>query len=179
MVTQTKKKPAKKTVKKNKGGSKKGVKRGRYKKRVPIKAVDKNGGNQGKKKHVLKDEQIKQLRAAAAAGCTYVEMAAHIGVSRETLHKRREDQSGVQSAIDIGKAQGCIKAKNKLFKAWDDVSISNFKQVHLNALLYWLNNNTEFKTQLEVLDGQNVPKDIDINDDDAVAKYLESIKKPT
>jgi len=153
---------------------------GRVNKKVtPKKKATKKGDNRGNNKLVLSGDQIKQLEAAAAAGCTYNEMAAHISVTQDTLRRIREEQSGVQEAINTGKAKGAVKAKNRLFEVGVNTAPSKFKQVHLNALMYYLNNNTEFSTQLELNEGTAIPKDVDVNDDEAVATYLKMIKKPT
>ena len=154
-----------------------GKKRGTYKATAPKKKKDKRGGNRGNAKLVLSDEQIEVLGKAAGIGCNYHEMAQSVGINQDTLRRCREEQSGVQEAITLGKAKGCIKAKNNLFSI-ATVAPSKAKQVNLNALVYFMNNNTEFSTQLEVNEGTNIPKDVDVTDDEAVKTYLEMIKKP-
>lgn len=173
-----KKSPAiKKNGKPHKPHNRTGEKRGTYKSAAPKRKRDKNGGNKGNKVIVLTESQIGELTKTAAVGCTYQEMANHIGIDRDTLRARREDQSGVQEAINKGKALGTAKAKNTLYSV-AMASPSKFKQVNLNALIYFLNNNSEFSSQLEVSEGTAIPKDVDIDDDEAVKSYLEMIKKP-
>jgi len=175
MTTPPKKKAAKKkVVRKKKQHINGSGKTGRVNKKV---APKKKGDGRGNNKLVVSEDQLNQLEAAAAAGCTYHEMAAHIGVNQDTLRRMREEQSGVQECIDKGKAKGAVKAKNRLFEV-ATISLSKFKQVNLNALTYYLNNNTEFTTQLELNEGTAIPKDVDVNDDEAVATYLKMIKKP-
>ena len=173
-----KKSPA---IKKNgvphKPHNKAGEKRGTYKSATPKRRKDKNGGNKGNKVIVLTKAQIEELTKVAAIGCTYQEMANHIGIDRDTLRARREDQSGVQEAINKGKSLGTTKGKNTLYTVATQ-SPSKFKQVNLNALIYFLNNCSEFSTQLEVNEGLAIPKDVDVDDDEAVANYLAMIKKP-
>ncbi len=148
------------------------------KKAAPKKKATKKNDGRGNKKTVITDDQKKQLMIAAASGCTYNEMALWIGISQDTLRRAREEQSGVQNVIDGGKAKGAVKAKNRLFDIGVNTPPSKFKQVHLNALTYFLNNNTEFSTQLELNEGTAIPKDVDINDEEAVSTYLAMIKKP-
>lgn len=172
------------TVKKKLGrpktpAKKKAVVRTRVNKKVaPRKRKAKDGTDRGRTKQVISIAMMKELESAAAIGCTYHEMAMSIGISRDVLRRCREEQSGIQDLIDSAKARGCVKAKNRLYQV-ATVSASQFKPVNMTALTYYLNNNTEFSTQLELGDGTQLPKDVDVTDDEAVASYLDMIKKPS
>ena len=170
---------AKKKISKKTPAKKKAVVRTRVnKKKAPKKRKAKDGTDRGRVKQVLSKKQLEELESAAAIGCTYHEMAQHIGIDRDTLRRIRDEQSGVQELIDAAKARGCVKAKNRLFQV-ATVPTSQFKPVNMTALTYYLNNNTEFSTQLDIGDGTQLPKDVDVTDDEAVATYLEMIKKPS
>ena len=144
--------PKKKVVKKKRGAKKtpakkKAVVRTRVNKKVaPRKAKDKSGGNRGRAKQVLSRMQMVELEDAASIGCTYHEMAQHIGIHRDTLRRAREEQSGVQELIDAAKARGCVKAKNRLYEV-ATVPVGLFKPVNMDALKYYLNNNNLFHKQ--------------------------------
>jgi len=172
------------TVKKKLGrpktpAKKKAVVRTRMNKKVaPQKKKDKNGGNRGNKKQIISRVMMTELETAAAIGCTYHEMAMSIGISRDTLRRCREEQSGIQELIDAAKARGCVKAKNKLYDVAVNIPTSDFKPVNMDALKYYLNNNSEFVTQLEVVDGKKLPDSIDETDEEAVKSYMDMIKKP-
>ena len=179
MATVKKKAAPKKRGAKKSPAKKKAVVRTRVNKKVvPRKKKDKNGGNRGNKKTVISRAMMKELESAAAIGCTYKEMAHAIGIGSDTLRRAREEQSGVQELIDAAKARGCVKAKNRLYQV-ATVPVGQFKPVNMTALTYYLNNNTEFSTQLELNDGTQLPKDVDVSDDEAVAAYLDMIKKPS
>jgi len=169
----------KKKVTKKKTAKKKAVVRTRVnKKKLPLKKKDKNGSDRGAKKKILSKPMLKQLEATAAFGGTYHEMAMSIGVCRDTLTRCRAEQSGVQELIDSAKARGCVVLKNRAYQV-ATVPVGKFKAVNWSALQYMLNNNTEFSTQLELSEGQGIPNDVDINDEEAVATYLNMIKKPS
>lgn len=164
MITKTKKKVVKKKA---------------TKKRVRKKRDGRLKEARGRKPIKLDAKQLKLLSNAAGSGCTYIEMAVHVGIGKDTLRELRDDaKTGVQKTIDRGKALGVIKAKHKLFKVATTMKAKDFKQVHLNALEYYLNNNSEYTTQLDVGDSQVIPASIDISDDDAVKAYMDTIKKP-
>ncbi len=158
---------------------KKAVVRTRINKKVaPRKSKDKNGGDRGCHKVVISKMMMVELESAAAIGCTYIEMARAIGINRDTLQRCREEQSGVQDLIDAAKARGCIKAKNKLYDVAVNIPTQDFKPVNMDALKYYLNNNSEFATQLEVVDGKKLPDSIDETDEEAVKSYMDMIRKP-
>ncbi len=157
---------------------KKAVVRTRINKKVaPRKSKDKNGGDRGCHKVIISKVMMKELESAAAIGCTYIEMARTIGIDRDTLQRCREEQSGVQELIDAAKSRGNVKAKNRLYQV-ATMPANDFKPVNMDALKYYLNNNTEFATQLEVVDGKKLPDSIDETDEEAVKSYMDMIKKP-
>lgn len=159
--------------------NKKAIKKKAVKKQVvPKRKKAKDGTDRGNNKAVLNKKMLGIIADAATIGCTYKEMALAVGLDADTLRRIRKEQKGVQEMIDTAKSLGCRKAKNKVYQLGVNTPLARYKEVHFKALQYFLNNNTEYSSQLEVHEGTAIPKDVDVSDEEAVTTYLEMIKKP-
>ena len=60
---------------------------------------------------------LKQVESLAANGLTQEQIAAALGISESTLHKRKQENTEFTAAIKRGKAKGIALVTNKLMES--------------------------------------------------------------
>ena len=60
---------------------------------------------------------LKQVESLAANGLTQEQIAAALGISESTLHKRKQENTDFTAAIKRGKAKGIALVTNKLMES--------------------------------------------------------------
>ena len=60
---------------------------------------------------------LKQVESLAANGLTQEQIAAALGISESTLHKRKKENTEFTAAIKRGKAKGIALVTNKLMES--------------------------------------------------------------
>lgn len=88
--------------------------------------------NRGIPKFVVTDRIAEQIEKYAALNLTLVDMAALLGVSVKTLHRRNKDCHLFKRAIRAGKAKGKFMATKGLME--------NVNRGNLKAQQYYLEN---------------------------------------
>ena len=80
---------------------------------------------------------LKQVEKLAMRGMNYQQISQALGISDDTLSRRREDQQGVQDAINVGRAKGIAMVSKKIFHGalTGDITASQMR-----AAEYWMNN---------------------------------------
>jgi len=63
---------------------------------------------------------LKQVESLAANGLTQEQIAAALGISESTLHKRKQENTDFTAAIKRGKAKGIALVTNKLMESIKD-----------------------------------------------------------
>jgi len=91
----------------------------------------------GKNRIAMITIDLDRIEIMAAQGMNYTQIAAALDISQDTLERRREDQQGVQAAIDRGKAKGIAIATTTLMRAVNGEKIHNSC---INAVKYFMNN---------------------------------------
>lgn len=99
-----------------------------------------NPGKRGRKEQpliVLSDDQLEQIEQMAAQGLNLSQIVQALDISHDTLQRRRDDQLGVQDAIDRGNAKGIAIVSGKLMSG---ITGEGFAPGVVQAIQYYLNN---------------------------------------
>jgi len=91
----------------------------------------------GKKSIAMITIDLKKVEKLAMRGLKYVEIAQVLNISEDTLQNRRNDQIGVQEAIDRGRALGVSMVAKKLFNG---ALTGNLNAGQMRAIEYYMNN---------------------------------------
>ena len=73
---------------------------------------------------------LKQVESLAANGLTQEQIAAALGISESTLHKRKKENTEFTAAIKRGKAKGIALVTNKLMES--------IKGGNMTAMIFFL-----------------------------------------
>ena len=60
---------------------------------------------------------LEKVEALAARGLTHQQIAHNLGISHDTLYKRKRTSAEFSDAIERGKAKGITQVANKLFES--------------------------------------------------------------
>lgn len=97
-----------------------------------------NPGSRGKQHKVEKVVDLDKVEQLAMQGLSQVQIAQALDISEDSLTRRREDQPGVQQAIDRGAAKGLAVVTDKLLKGI--AGDKGFAPGQVQAITYYLNN---------------------------------------
>ena len=87
---------------------------------------------------------LDQVERLAMRGLSYAQIARTLGISDDTLERRRNDQVGVQEAIDRGQAIGISMVAKKLFHG---AMTGNLTGPQMRAIEYYMNNRAGWSSQ--------------------------------
>ena len=91
---------------------------------------------------------LKQVESLAANGLTQEQIAAALGISESTLHKRKQENTEFTAAIKRGKAKGIAVVTNKLMES--------IKAGNITAMIFFLKTQAGWKeTNVQELTGTN------------------------
>lgn len=77
----------------------------------------------GRPRRIITDEHLRQIEVVAGLGLTMPEIARVIGISPETLKRRKRDMEEVEEAIAVGKAKAAMSVSRKLYQLATEGSI--------------------------------------------------------
>ena len=80
---------------------------------------------------------LKQVESLAANGLTQEQIAAALGISESTLHKRKKENTEFTAAIKRGKAKGIALVTNKLMES--------IKGGNMTAMIFFLKTQAGWK----------------------------------
>ena len=80
---------------------------------------------------------LKQVESLAANGLTQEQIAAALGISESTLHKRKQENTEFTAAIKRGKAKGIALVTNKLMES--------IKGGNMTAMIFFLKTQAGWK----------------------------------
>ena len=80
---------------------------------------------------------LKQVESLAANGLTQEQIAAALGISESTLHKRKQENPEFTAAIKRGKAKGIALVTNKLMES--------IKGGNMTAMIFFLKTQAGWK----------------------------------
>ena len=91
---------------------------------------------------------LKQVESLAANGLTQEQIAAALGISESTLHKRKKENTEFTAAIKRGKAKGIALVTNKLMES--------IKGGNMTAMIFFLKTQAGWKeTNIQEHTGAN------------------------
>ena len=91
---------------------------------------------------------LKQVESLAANGLTQEQIAAALGISESTLHKRKQENTEFTAAIKRGKAKGIALVTNKLMES--------IKGGNMTGMIFFLKTQAGWKeTNIQEVTGAN------------------------
>ena len=107
----------------------------------------------GKKLTATITIDLKKVEKLAMRGLAYTQIAQVLNISHDTLTRRREDQQGVQDAIDRGKAMGVAMVAKKLFHG---ALTGDLNAGQMRAIEYYMNNCANWSSNPKETVGETV-----------------------